>query len=193
MSVEPFWAQIHETALRQGDYLPQCLVPVFGPDLAAAGTHEVTASEYDLIVVTQSCDLGQGKVRLVAGCPVYPVTDFEAVNPAFAKKGRWNEVLKGRIEGLHRLASPANPANSRDALVVDFREIYNLPFDYLLGRASQLGARWRLRSPYLEHFSQAFAVLHARRPAVHHSAFPLNPRKVSDLIGQQGVQQTSPR
>lgn len=37
MSVEPFWAEINEAALRQGDYLPSCLVPVFGPDLAAAG------------------------------------------------------------------------------------------------------------------------------------------------------------
>jgi hypothetical protein len=157
MNVEPFWAEVNETALRQGDYLPQCLVPVSGPDLAAAGPHEVTADEYDLIVVTQSCDLEQGKVRLVAGCPIYPIADFEAVNPAFAKKGRWNEVLKGRIEGLHLLASPANPANNRDALVVDFREIYSLPLGYLVSRVSQLGPRWRLRSPYLEHFSQAFA------------------------------------
>lgn len=157
MSVEPFWTEINETALRQGDYLPQCLVPEFGPDLAAAGTHEVTANEYDVIVVTQSCDLEQRKVRLVAVCPIYPIADFEAVNPAFAKKGRWNEVLKGRIEGLHLLASPTNPANNRGALVVDFREIYSLPFDYLVSRAAQLGPRWRLRSPYLEHFSQAFA------------------------------------
>jgi hypothetical protein len=157
MNVEPFWTEVNEAALRQGDYLPQCLVPVFGPDLATAGLHEVTADEYDLIVVTQSCDLEQGKVRLVAGCPIYPIADFETVNPAFAKKGRWNEVLKGRIEGLHLLASPANPANNRDALVVDFREIYSLPLAYLVSRASQLGPRWRLRSPYLEHFSQAFA------------------------------------
>jgi hypothetical protein len=41
--------------------------------------------------------------------------------------------------------------------MVDFREIYSLPFDYLVSRAAQLGPRWRLRSPYLEHFSQAFA------------------------------------
>jgi hypothetical protein len=66
-------------------------------------------------------------------------------------------VLKGRIEGLHLLASPANPENNREALVVDFREIYSLPFGYLLSRAAQLDHRWRLRSPYLEHFSQAFA------------------------------------
>ncbi|MHB1423836.1 MAG: hypothetical protein ACYC3I_11700 [Gemmataceae bacterium] len=157
MSVEPFWDQIQESALRQGDYLPRCMVPGFGPDFALAGTHEVTADEYDAIVLTQSCDLEQRKVRLVAVCPIYPLIEFEAVNPAFAKKGRWNEVLKGRVEGLHLLSSPTNPANNRDALVVDFREIYSLPFDYLVSRASQLGSRWRLRSPYLEHFSQAFA------------------------------------
>src|SRR6266404_9709465 len=103
MTVEPFWAKITERALRQGDYVPRCLVPAFGPDLAAGGTHAVTADEYDLIVVTQSCDLEQGKVRLVAACPIYPIAEFETVNPAFAKKGRWNEVLKGRVEGLHLL------------------------------------------------------------------------------------------
>jgi hypothetical protein len=157
MTVEPFWAQINETVLRQGDHLARCLVPVFGSDLAATGTHDVTADEYDLIVVTQSCDLEQRKIRLVAVCPIYTLAEFEAVNVGFTKKGRWNEVLKGRMQGLHLLASPTNPANNREALVVDFREIYSLPFDYLVGRATQLGPRWRLRSPYLEHFSQAFA------------------------------------
>src|SRR4051812_30756061 len=103
MTLEPFWVQVNETTLRQGDHLPRCLVPVFGPDLGATGTHEVTADEYDLIVLTQSCDLEQRKVRLVAACPTFTLTEFESVNAAFAKKGRWNEVLKGRIEGLHLL------------------------------------------------------------------------------------------
>jgi hypothetical protein len=157
MSIEPFWVEADGELLRQGDHLPRCLVPVFGSDVGTAGTHEVVADEYDLIVVTQSCDLEQRKVRLVATCPIFTIPEFETVNPAFAKKGRWNEVLKGRVEGLHLLASPIVPENNRDALVVDFREIYSLPFDYLALHANQLGARWRLRSPYLEHFSQAFA------------------------------------
>src|SRR5262245_48047679 len=167
MTVEPFWTQVHEPALRQGDYLPGCLVPVFGA-LAAISPpdmpQELRADEFDLIVVTQSCDLEQRRARLVAGCPIYPIAEFETVNPAFGKKGRWNEVLKGRIEGLHLLASPINPTNNRDALVVDFREIYSLPFDYLTARANELGPRWRLRSPYLEHFSQAFARFFMRVP-----------------------------
>ena len=55
------------------------------------------------------------------------------------------------------LASPAVPDDNREALVVDFREIYSLPSDYLTDHAAQLGLRWRLLSPFLEHFSQAFA------------------------------------
>ena len=157
MTVERFWLEINEAALRQGDFLPRCLVPTFENDLSAVLAHEIVTDEYDLIVVTQSCDLEQRKVRLVAACPIYAVPQFESVNPAFAKKGRWNEVLKGRIEGLHLLASPTNPENNREALVVDFREIYSLPIDYLVVHAAQLGSRWRLRSPYLEHFSQALA------------------------------------
>ncbi len=101
-------------------------------------------------------------VGLAAGCEgskcvIYTISEFERVNPRFARKGMWNEVLKGRIEGLHLLASPAEPHNNREALVVDFREIYSLPYEYLVRRAVESGPRWRLRSPFLEHFSQAFA------------------------------------
>ena len=55
------------------------------------------------------------------------------------------------------LASPEAPDDSRRALVVDFGQIFSLPPAYLARRATQLGSRWRLDSPFLEHFSQAFA------------------------------------
>ena len=90
-------------------------------------------------------------------CPTYTIPDFEDNNEEFKKKGKWNEVLKGRIEGLHLLASPTNPDKNREALVVDFREIHSLPYDYISKHATELGDRWRLKSPFLEHFSQAFA------------------------------------
>ena len=107
--------------------------------------------------MSQSCDLEHNKVRLVALCPVYSLAEFEKTTPAFGNKAKWNEVRRGRFEGLHLLASMVDAANNLDALVVDFREIYSLPFDYLLKRAEDIGARPRLQSPYLEHFSQTFA------------------------------------
>lgn len=163
MTLESFWIQISEPILRQGDYLPDCLVPIAIFDqtdfLENQEVIEINGEirEMDLIVLTQSCDLENQKARLVALCPISTLTEFEKVNPDFTKRGKWNEVRKGRVEGLHLLASPTNPDNSREALVVDFREIYSLPFAYLIKHTEALGSRWRLKSPYLEHFSQTFA------------------------------------
>ena len=89
-------------------------------------------------------------------CPIYPIAQFESINEKFKKKGRWNDVLKGKVAGLLLLVSPTDPANNREALVVGFRETYSLPHDYLMRRVNDLEWHWRLRSPYLELFSQAF-------------------------------------
>jgi hypothetical protein len=154
----PFWtlAQGHELA--QGDFLPNCFVPVVPNDFAPAVQPVVIpVRQGDLIVLTQSCDLANLKTGLVALCPIHSLSAFEAVNPQFGKKGAWEEVRKGRREGLHLLASPSNPTISRESLVVNFREIYSLPIGYLRQHAAHLSQRWRLQSPFLEHFSQAFA------------------------------------
>lgn len=43
------------------------------------------------------------------------------------------------------------------SMVVDFGHIVSLPIDYLENHAALIGNRWRLGSPFLEHYSQAFA------------------------------------
>lgn len=154
---ESYWAQVNEPTLRQGDHLRDCCVPIFVDPSDGSGTHNIPVDVYDLIVLTQSCDLDRAKIRLVAMCPIFPVAEFEKKNPEFKKKDKWNQVRKGRVEGLHMLGSQLDPDNNREALVVDFREIYSLPYEYLLKHATQLGPRCRLKSPFLEHFSQAFA------------------------------------
>lgn len=169
MTIDPFWVQVNEPTLRQGDYLPGCLVPVplfdpttFGKENSETQEVEIEVNELNLIVLTQSCDLDNKKVNQVLACTINLISEFEEANPVFAKKGKWNEVLTGRIEGLHLLASPTNPENNREALVVNFREIYTLPYEYIVKHATDIGSRWRLKSPYLEHFSQAFARLFMR-------------------------------
>ena len=152
--------------MRQGDRLPGCWIPEFPPDFAAQTdeTRIIQADQADLIVITQSCDLEQRNVSLIAMCPLWTIPAFEE---AQASQGRgksakawreyWNNVRKGRSPTLHLLASPTTPLEARAAWLVDFRAIYSLPIDYLTRHASQLGDRWRLCSPFLEHFSQAFA------------------------------------
>ncbi len=158
-----WWAQVEGSSLAQGDYLPRCLVPFFAPDYGAEkGIQEVPVKEYDCIVLTQSCDLENDKAPLVALCPIYAISAFEQVDPNFKQKGAWERVRQGRVEGLHLVASHDDPGNNRSCVVADFREIYSLPIGYLKQHAESLGRRWRLQSPYLEHFSQAFARLFMR-------------------------------
>ena len=160
---ESFWDKVVGSQLRQGDYLSNCAVPVFLHPTVTSETQNIPVDLFDMIVLTQSCDLDQKKVRLVAMCPICPIAIFEGKNPDFKKgKKHWNEVRKGRMEGLHLLGAINDPRDNREALVVDFREIYSLPYKYLEEHATGLGQRWRLKSPFLEHFSQAFARFYMR-------------------------------
>lgn len=158
MAAESFWEATTDAILRQGEYLTNCPVPVLRQEpLPGESEQSVEIKIYDLITVTQSCDLEQGKAQFVALCPIFPLDVYEAINPELKSKGRWEQVRKGRVEGLYLLSSPSNPENNREALVVDFGEIHSLPFELLASHAQQGGSRWHLKSPYLEHFSQAFA------------------------------------
>jgi len=155
--MESFWDKTAGPTLRQSDYLLNCPVPAVSERPNNTGEQSFPVEERDLIVMTQSCDLENGKAAFVALCPIYTLVEFERANASFTQKGAWENVRKGRVEGLYLLGSPREPDNNRDSLVVDFREIYSLPFDLLSQHAAQQGERWRLKSPYLEHFSQAFA------------------------------------
>lgn len=163
----PFWQRIEPTdELRQGDYLPGCVaVPALlgDPDVPDGERIPVELIELDVIVVTQSCDLAnKGKVKTVALCGVHSIEEVEAAHPKMAKPGAWEPVRQGRQEGIHLLASPDDPESPRASLVVDLREIHCLPLDYVRSKAQKIGPRWRLKPPYREHLSQAFARCYMR-------------------------------
>lgn len=118
----------------------------------------------NVIVLTQTCDLLNAKARSVALCPVHTVEDYLQHDSGFAQNARSiiQAMRKGRIEGRHLLGGQEDPADGRQLLIVDFGEIHSLPLQYLREYAAGLGDRWRLRSPFLEHFSQAFARYYMR-------------------------------
>ena len=110
--MEPFWEGIKSGLLAQGDLLPGCSVPVIRPDFDVSSRQPgvpgtVDVDEFDLIIMTQSCDLEQKKAPLVACCPVFTLPVYESINTEFAKIGEWEKVRQGRMEG----ASPARIAH----------------------------------------------------------------------------------
>src|SRR5947209_1046933 len=101
MMVPPFWITTSGPSLAQGDYLVGCQVAMIGRDFGEGqASGEVRVQQRDLIVVTQTCDLEASKVEFAALCAVFSLTSFEATNPKFQQRGVWEQVRKGRVEGL---------------------------------------------------------------------------------------------
>ena len=153
-----FWVEASsDEPIGQGEHLLSCEVPEFGTHFKESNGNpaKIGLRAANLIVVTQSCDLANSKVSHVALCPIYTLPEFEGGNPGVAKN--WESIRQGRMEGLHLLGSQTDPRDNQSSLVVDFRQIYSLPFQYASTHAKSQTKRFRLRSPFLEHFSQAFA------------------------------------
>lgn len=155
---ESFWIQVEGEKLSQGDYLLDCPVPIFPANYGSTPSGStVEIARGNLIVVTQSCDLENNKVKMVALCPIYTIAEFTSTDDKKKLATHLEEIRRGKFEALHMLSSTQNPESNMDVRIVDFRDIYCLPVQFLGSHAAKLGKRWRLKSPYLEHFSQAFA------------------------------------
>ena len=143
--------------LMQGDLLDAC--PIVIPPPVPLGTERVEAMvrEYDVIVMSQSCDLEQRKVDLVLVCPVWPISEFGQNDSFYGTSDGQEALRRGYCPGYH-LVHPCDLVGfERECLVVDFRNIYGVPFDFLLDFAGSIERRLRLLPPYREHLSQAFA------------------------------------
>jgi hypothetical protein len=155
--IEPWWEKSSGSQIAQGDIVRECLVPIVPPNYGEQlGAISVPCQIYDCIVVTQSCDLQNNKAPLIALCAIYSIQDSQDTFSMRTKKD-WNAILKGKHEGLFMLASTSNPQDNSTCYVANFRQLFSLPQEYVRTHISKQSERYRLKPPYLEHFSQAFA------------------------------------
>lgn len=160
------WYDVTEGgSILQGDILRDC--PVFAISgapswpLEATTDIEIVAKVFDLVVMTQSCDLENDKVedillaQLVAWSDAVRV-EVERGNDAVRSRKFRKLLVDGNVPGLSLLhrrdASPSLPWS-----VVDFHRLFTLPKTFVTRFAVQSGSRLRLRSPYREHLAQGFA------------------------------------
>ncbi len=107
--------------------------------------------------MSQSCDLVQNKLELVLVCPIWSLSEFENKNPSYKGPKMKESLRRGYLPGYHLLNRCEIDGFKTDYLVVDFRNIYSVPFDFLVELSKKRGNRLRLLPPYREHLSQAFA------------------------------------
>jgi hypothetical protein len=158
-----WWEKTPLQGLSQGELLPSCRVPIIPPNLDPLGINIplFPLIAVRLIVVTQGCDLDK-QLENVLLCRVHTLSEFADANHRYKKRKEYNGIRKGQIEGLHLLMEPPDPNTYTDRILVSFLEIYALPRQYVERHAASFAYRWRLKSPFLEHFSHAYGRLYSR-------------------------------
>lgn len=159
----PWYDVVWDDSLEQGDILRE--FPVFDPHALyreGSDDYDVDVLALDVLVLSQSCDIEQGKVRSLALCPVYCLEDFAADavarGEAHWNSSRYKESLRqGNIPGYHLISDFENEEISLPVSVVDFHEIYSAPTAQALDFIQGDSPRLRLCPPYKEHLAQAFA------------------------------------
>jgi len=159
----PWYQIVRGPDFTQGDIIQECPIPVPQPDdafLRAAVQGEEPIAQVGLktatlIVITQACDIENDKAQSIVLCPVWPLELIGERYQDYASQGGRERLRKGHIHHWHLLNK--DDELGLGFLVVDFRELYALPTNYLRLFTERCGERPRLLPPYREHLSQSFA------------------------------------
>mgnify|MGYP007073184494 CR=1 FL=1 len=144
----------------QGDMINGCPILTIGrfdrqdPANPAAGC---TLSR--VVVLTQACDLAQGKASraVVAVCyPAQQVIDDGALKPSEVK----GPVRAARVYGWYFL--PAHAAYGIPELLVDLRQIHTVEVGVLVELCRDGNRNAGLATPYREHLAKNFAATYSR-------------------------------
>ncbi len=157
----PWFQTVDGNSLEQGDLLRGFDVPVPIVIVAAGGAElQVELKTFDLVVMTQSCDIQNGKIRSLLLCPVFDLWKF--VEAAKAGGENWGadqreKLRHGNLPGYHLISDADQDGLSLPVSVVDFHEVYSAPTVLVRQFIATAGRRLRLCPPYKEHLAQAFA------------------------------------
>ena len=111
--------------LEQGHFIEEC--PVVVPPKPEAGENPaVQIKVYDVVVMSQSCDLRHEKVELVLVCPIWPLDEFSGPGNYFKGDSGREALRQGNVPGYHLLNKCEIEEFESDLLVVDFRSVYGV-------------------------------------------------------------------
>lgn len=134
------------------------------PEVGKKLYYQIKGKEYryDVVVMTQSCDLRPGKIKFVVLCPYWPLAEIIEMNEKLRPKKMQEKIRQGHIPNYHMLHACALKEMPQGIQIVDFRTMYTVPYDFLTQFVKAQGKRLRLQSPYTEKMSQAFGNFFSR-------------------------------
>ena len=156
--IYPWYSTIKkDDPIEQGDIVLNCQI-VFPCTEAKEAKQELVADirEYDVIIMSQSCDLQTDKIDTVLVCPFCTLTELGETFSYYKNNSTKENLRKGQIVGYH-LLNKCNINEKKDFLIVDFKNVFGVPLNFLKHLISSREDRIRLLPPYREHLSQSFA------------------------------------
>jgi hypothetical protein len=154
-----WFSLVTDDSIQQGDFFFDCPVIVSTSKITGEAELIIDAqvAGYDVVVMSQSCDLEHDKLESVMVCPTWVLSEVAKVEKRFLNPKECEAVRRGNVPGFHMLnACEVEGFVSLEVRLVGFRQIFSVPLDYLRQRAKDR-PRLRLLPPYREQLAQAFA------------------------------------
>lgn len=169
LSEENWWGKADSSVpLAQGDVIER--YPTIIPPIAILKRRQgemvkATIKLYNVIVLSQSCDIEQCKIENALICPVTVLSDFAKGLPNFFPVNKPDKLEKalqdlkdGHIIGACLLEECNLPELKTHPLVVEFQNAMSTPLKFLKAFVkNQQNYRLTLLPPYRERLSQSFA------------------------------------
>lgn len=150
--------------LEQGDILKEAQVVVPSHKFLTGATQEVGVATADVVILTQSCDLAHhGKTNWVQVAKLIDIKELFPSYPSLSgtDRSKLNAIIKGYTPNYHMIEECNIGGYTSLKKIIDFREVFNLPIEYVQELAIQQEFI-SLNSPYKEHLSQAYARFYMR-------------------------------
>ena len=142
-----------KSILMQGDLIYGCPYLIPPKDISIGADKKVDIITYDVVILTQSCDLDKNNLEFALVCPFWPLNEIEERYPQLKDNNLKESVKRGYQPAWIIL----DVLGEKGFLLADFRYAYSVPVELLKDLISSNPTRWRLNPPYREHLSQEFA------------------------------------
>lgn len=156
MNDYPWYGLASGDLLEQGDLIVGC------PFHRMQTNGDVERKNYDVVVLSHSCDLAHDKLDFVQVCSYWELEAMVLQVEYFRGKRGREELRRGNLPGYHLLNRCMLVEKPTDHLGVDFRSQFSVNREDLKMLATAQQTRLRLLPPYREHLAQALARFYMR-------------------------------
>lgn len=150
----PWYEVVTDNEIQQGDMLFDMEIPIARQ---VEGDRIGDIETYDLIVMTQSCDIPKPTMEYLILCPIWSLEQAAKLHHVFGTLAGKEDLRKGRFVAFYLLNKCEMQGFERDFMIVQFERVIETRKTVIQEFVSRQKTRLRLLPPYREHLAQAFA------------------------------------